>query len=69
MPPKGKLSDEQKQANFDEWKQGSEWKAIERMKEQRQKIFALNPPSGLEMGVTDISYDFQPYLDELFKLV
>jgi hypothetical protein len=39
------------------------------MKEQRVKIFALNPPSGLEMGVVDISYDFQPYLDELFKLV
>lgn len=39
------------------------------MKEQRAKIFALNPPSGLEMGVVDIAYDFQPYLDELFKLV
>lgn len=56
-------------ANFEDWKQSGDWKAIERMKEQRAKIFQLNPPSGLDMGVCDIPFDMQPYLDELFKLV
>ena len=45
-------------ANFEDWKQSGDWKAIERMKEQRAKVFVLNPPSGLDMGVCDIPFDF-----------
>jgi hypothetical protein len=35
MPPRGKLTDEQKQEQFDNWKGTGEWAAIENFQKER----------------------------------
>jgi hypothetical protein len=63
MGPKGKLTDEKKQEMFDAWKGSAEYAAIERFIQKRSEI------PRLELSVTDISYNLQPYLDAMFSLV
>lgn len=69
MGGKAKMTDDQKEKAFADWKAGPEWACIEKFIGQRNKLVGLNPPSGLEMGCLDISFNLQPYLDELFKMV
>ena len=63
MGPKGKMSDEKKMEMYDAWKASGEYASIERFIAKRGEI------DRLELSVTDVSYDLQPYLDAMFALV
>ena len=58
--PKAKLTDEEKQALFDTWQEGPEWKCIDAFCKKRGTVPMF------EMSTKDISDDFQPFLSELF---
>jgi hypothetical protein len=68
MPPRGKLTDEQKQEQFENWKNTTEWAAIDNFQKERQKIEEVRK-GGLQLSDIDISLDMQPFLDCLFNLV
>ena len=61
MPKKG-LTDEQKEEQFNNWKESEEWKAMERFIEKREGL-------ALEISMKDICVDMQFYFDELFSLM
>ncbi len=54
------MSEEQKQQQFDAWKQTAEYKAIEKFKDKRSKT------SMLVMSTSDITGNYQTFLDELY---
>ena len=61
MPPKKKLTDEQKQANFDTWRTTDEYNKIISVQDKRNDI-------KVEMGTVDIIEEWQPFLNELHQL-
>ena len=60
--PKAKLSDEEKQAQFDAWLEGNENKVIINLQDKFLK-------HKMELSDIDIWDDFQPMLNALFELV
>ena len=60
MGPK-KMTDEQREAAFNDWKAGPEWTACEKFMGHRAKI-------KLEIALHDICDDFSDYLEEIHAL-
>lgn len=62
MPPKAKLSDEEKQKAYDDWCQTDECQSIDTFRQEVLK-------NKIDNGWADITSDFGPYLALKFKLV
>ena len=65
MPKKG-LSPEEKEKQFNQWKESEEYKAIVQFLETKEKYDYVKE---LENGYADIWNDWQPTLDDLFAVV
>lgn len=64
--PKKKLTEEQKQEQFEKWKESDEFmNGIQEFMMEREKMNAIEP---LEMGTKDIYMEWQPYLNSLWGL-
>ena len=59
--PKGKLTEEEKEQIFNEWKAGDEYAAIMLVHEKR--------PEKLEQGTLDVSDDWTEFLAALWQCV
>ena len=68
MPPRGKMTEEQKEAAFEAWKQTGEWTAIMAFQAEYEKLNGRKK-GGLELSDVDLSIDIQEYLNALFLLV
>lgn len=68
MPPRGKLTDEQKQEAFDNWKGTREYEVIEAFQKEKLKVDEIKR-GGLELSDTDMSINLQPLLDSLFIMI
>jgi hypothetical protein len=66
MPPK-KLTEEEKQEIFDQWKTTPEYERIEQFQKICEKVDA-DLGFKFDRGITDISINFQPFLDKIFEL-
>lgn len=62
MGPK-KLTDEEKEKQFDVYKASPEWTSMMKFVKKRQNI-----AKPLEMDQVDITEDYQPYLDSMYEL-
>lgn len=63
MGPK-KLTDEEKEKEFDRFKNSGEWISIMKFVDKRKKI-----PKPLEMDQVDIIDNYQSYLNAMFELL
>ena len=59
--PKGKLTDEEKEQIFNEWKAGDEYAAL--------MVVVDKKPEKLEQGTQDVSDDWKEFLNSMFQLV
>ena len=60
---KAKLTDEQKEEQFQAWQGGPEFQAIKRFVDKRTSI------KEIELGTVDVSDNMQPFLDSLFQMI
>ena len=56
--PKAKLTDEEKENNFNTWKQTPEFESLMKLQDLRNK----EKMPFIELATTDISFDMQPFL-------
>ena len=61
MPPK-KLTDEEKEEQFEKWKSSDEYEGINKYVGERGKV------KPIDLAVMDVSDDYQPMLNALFDL-
>lgn len=62
MPPKKKMTEEQKMAAFENWQSSDEYAKIISLSNARGTIVAI------EMGTRDISDHWDTFLNELYEL-
>lgn len=66
MPPRAKISPEEKLKQFEEWKSSStDFAAITKFMQESQSKSHTSAPDN---AWTDISEDWQPFLTELYNL-
>ena len=63
MPPRAKKTDEEKQAEYEAWQQTEECLAIDIFREE-----LLKKEIKIDNAWTDITHDFQPYLNKKFEM-
>ena len=69
MPPRGgrgKKTDEEKQADFDEWKSGEEWASVIKMNEAKDKSKEIH---GVDNSTNDINDDWTEVCKAWFDMV
>ena len=69
MPPRGgrgKKTDEEKQADFDEWKSGEEWASVIKMNEAKDKSKEIH---GVDNSMNDINDDWTEVCKAWFDMV
>jgi hypothetical protein len=62
---KQKLDPEERERQFQQWKEGEDYKTIDRFMDERNKL----PPKTIELGCIDLCYDIQPFLTAMWEMV
>ena len=60
-----KLTEEEKEANFNNWMASDEFQAIAKFELERSKLTSKT----LELAAVDLCEDIQPFLDSLWAMV
>lgn len=60
MPPKAKLTEEEKLKQFQVWQESNEYKAIEELRAERDKI------EFIDLGSKDLCGSYQGFLSKLY---